>query len=173
MWGFLNLESTGTSSRARARSCPARPLALGSPCLLYPCASPSSTGGHSGRLADHSHVDGGVNFGLHVSGPPGLVGCSCPATNPIASGAVQLSPPPQHLPRSYTLLATRFAVGLGSLMWGPISDRWGRRYCLYASTIVYLGFATGCVFSKNISEWPPRLGRKWEEPGGRSSSPPQ
>jgi MFS family permease len=66
--------------------------------------------------------------------------------SPPAHAGLALTPPP--------LLPPRFAIGLGSLIWGPISDRWGRRYCLYTSAFVYLGFATGCIFSRNISERP-------------------
>lgn len=43
-----------------------------------------------------------------------------------------------------------FAIGIGSLLWGPFADKFGRRACFYASTVMFLGFTVGCIFSKDI-----------------------
>jgi hypothetical protein len=44
----------------------------------------------------------------------------------------------------------RFAIGAGCLLWGPVSDRWGRRWCLYVSSVLFLAFTVGCIFSHDI-----------------------
>lgn len=43
-----------------------------------------------------------------------------------------------------------FAIGAGSLGWGTVADRFGRRWTLYVSSVLFLGFTTGCVFSRTI-----------------------
>jgi len=51
-----------------------------------------------------------------------------------------------------TLNMHRFAIGAGSLVWGTVADRFGRRWTLYVSSVLFLGFTTGCVFSPTIGE---------------------
>ncbi|KAI8462481.1 MAG: major facilitator superfamily domain-containing protein, partial [Monoraphidium minutum] len=45
-----------------------------------------------------------------------------------------------------------FALGLGSLLWGPVADRWGRRLTLYCSCVLFLGFTAACAFSRGIAQ---------------------
>lgn len=42
-------------------------------------------------------------------------------------------------------------VGLGQLIWGPLSDRYGRSKVLFGSLFVYEGFTLACIFVKTIS----------------------
>jgi multidrug resistance protein len=43
------------------------------------------------------------------------------------------------------------AVGLFTLVWGPLSDTYGRRSSLLLSLVLYLGATAGCVFSPDMT----------------------
>lgn len=42
------------------------------------------------------------------------------------------------------------AVGIFTLVWGPLSDTYGRRLILLLSLVLYLGVTIGCVFSPDM-----------------------
>lgn len=42
------------------------------------------------------------------------------------------------------------AVGVVSLLWGPCSDKWGRRNPILVSLVLYLAFTLGCIWSPDI-----------------------
>jgi hypothetical protein len=44
-------------------------------------------------------------------------------------------------------------VGVGQLIWGPLSDRYGRQIVLVATLVVYLGITLGCIFSPNVGSF--------------------
>lgn len=44
------------------------------------------------------------------------------------------------------------SVGIGQLIWGPFSDRFGRLPILYGSLLVYLAFTIACIFASTIIE---------------------
>ena len=44
-------------------------------------------------------------------------------------------------------------VGLGQLLWGPLSDKYGRHFILIWALLVYLGLTIGCIFSATIVEF--------------------
>lgn len=41
-------------------------------------------------------------------------------------------------------------VGIGQIIWGPLSDRYGRLPILYISFIGYVAFTIGCIFAATI-----------------------
>jgi DHA1 family bicyclomycin/chloramphenicol resistance-like MFS transporter len=51
----------------------------------------------------------------------------------------------------YTLTIYLASFALGTLFWGILSDRWGRRPCLLVSLVIYILGCVGCYFSDSIS----------------------
>lgn len=51
----------------------------------------------------------------------------------------------------YTLTIYLASFALGTLFWGILSDRWGRRPCLLASLVIYIIGCMGCYFSDSIT----------------------
>ena len=49
-----------------------------------------------------------------------------------------------------TVSAYLGAVGLGQLIWGPLSDYYGRRVVLFSGLIIYEAFTIACIFAENI-----------------------
>ncbi|KAI8471878.1 MAG: major facilitator superfamily domain-containing protein [Monoraphidium minutum] len=43
--------------------------------------------------------------------------------------------------------AYMFAIGLSSLVWGPVADHWGRRRTLFAACLLFVGASLGCAFA--------------------------
>eukprot|EP00879_Flechtneria_rotunda_P011779 GHRR01012306.1.p1 GENE.GHRR01012306.1~~GHRR01012306.1.p1 ORF type:complete len:533 (+),score=148.56 GHRR01012306.1:152-1750(+) len=43
-----------------------------------------------------------------------------------------------------------FTVGIGSVVWGPMSDRFGRRITYMIGSVVFLGTSIGCIFAPTI-----------------------
>jgi DHA1 family bicyclomycin/chloramphenicol resistance-like MFS transporter len=41
-------------------------------------------------------------------------------------------------------------VGIGTLLWGPASDKFGRRSMYMAGMVVFLGTTLGCLFAPTI-----------------------
>lgn len=41
-------------------------------------------------------------------------------------------------------------VGVTTLLWGPLSDRFGRRVVLLATLLLYIAFTVGCIFARDI-----------------------
>ena len=52
-----------------------------------------------------------------------------------------------------TLTVSLFVAGysVGPLLWGPLSEVFGRRPILIITFIVYTGFSVGCALSKNTA----------------------
>ena len=50
-----------------------------------------------------------------------------------------------------TLTISLFVAGycVGPLLWGPLSEKWGRRPIFIISFFIYTGFQVGCALSKN------------------------
>eukprot|EP00775_Hariotina_reticulata_P008932 gene8932-9109_t len=44
-----------------------------------------------------------------------------------------------------------FTVGVGSVIWGPLADRFGRNVTYYICCITFLGTTLACVFAPNIA----------------------
>ena len=44
------------------------------------------------------------------------------------------------------------SVGVGQLMWGPLSDYYGRTRVLYVALLLYEAFTIGCIFCSNITQ---------------------
>lgn len=42
------------------------------------------------------------------------------------------------------------AVGVGQILWGPLSDRYGRAIIIFVALIFYEGITIGCIFSPSI-----------------------
>lgn len=53
---------------------------------------------------------------------------------------------------SATISAYLGGVGLGQLIWGPISDYYGRSVVLFWGLVVYEAFTIGCIFVENIND---------------------
>lgn len=51
----------------------------------------------------------------------------------------------------YTLTIYLFGLAVGTLLWGILSDKWGRKPCLIAGFIIYLIGCVGCYFSDSIA----------------------
>lgn len=49
-----------------------------------------------------------------------------------------------------TVSAYMAAIGIGQLVWGPISDRYGRLPILYMCFVIYLGMTVGCALAPEI-----------------------
>ena len=49
-----------------------------------------------------------------------------------------------------TLTALLLAFGTSQLVWGPLSDKWGRRPVLLGGIAVYVASAIGCVMAPGI-----------------------
>lgn len=49
-----------------------------------------------------------------------------------------------------TVSAYLGAVGIGQLIWGPLSDYYGRLIVLLAGLIIYEAFTVACIFADNI-----------------------
>ncbi|MEY3135174.1 MAG: Bicyclomycin resistance protein, partial [Pseudomonadota bacterium] len=49
-----------------------------------------------------------------------------------------------------TLTALLLAFGTSQLVWGPLSDKWGRRPVLLGGIAVYVASAIGCVLAPGI-----------------------
>jgi len=49
-----------------------------------------------------------------------------------------------------TLTSLLLAFGTSQLVWGPLSDKWGRRPVLLGGIAVYLASAIGCVLAPSI-----------------------
>lgn len=49
-----------------------------------------------------------------------------------------------------TVSAYLAACGVGQLLWGPLSDHFGRLPILYSSLCLFLIFTTGCIFATTI-----------------------
>ncbi|NMB41363.1 MAG: multidrug effflux MFS transporter [Firmicutes bacterium] len=49
-----------------------------------------------------------------------------------------------------TLSAFFFSYGCGILIWGPLSDKYGRRSCLLVSTFIYVLAGAGCALAGEI-----------------------
>ena len=43
-----------------------------------------------------------------------------------------------------------FLVGIGTLLWGPASDKFGRRSMYLAGMVLFLGTTLGCLFAPTI-----------------------
>ena len=50
----------------------------------------------------------------------------------------------------YTLTIYLFGFALGTLIWGNLSDKWGRKPCLIAGLCIYLTGCLGCYLSDTI-----------------------
>ena len=52
-----------------------------------------------------------------------------------------------------TLTVSLFVAGycVGPLLWGPLSEVYGRRPILIVSFVIYTGFQIGCALSNNIA----------------------
>lgn len=50
----------------------------------------------------------------------------------------------------YTLTIYLFGFALGTLIWGNLSDKWGRKPCLVAGLAIYLVGCLGCYLSDSI-----------------------
>ncbi len=50
----------------------------------------------------------------------------------------------------YTLTIYLFGFALGTLIWGKLSDKWGRKPCLVAGLNIYLIGCLGCYLSDTI-----------------------
>jgi multidrug resistance protein len=62
----------------------------------------------------------------------------------------------QDLSASADLVAASVAiymltVGVGSLIWGPAADKYGRRIAYAASTVLFLGTTVACIFAPSIA----------------------
>jgi DHA1 family bicyclomycin/chloramphenicol resistance-like MFS transporter len=51
-----------------------------------------------------------------------------------------------------TLTALLLAFGGSQLVWGPVSDRWGRRPVLLAGLALYVVAALGCALAPSM-DW--------------------
>ncbi len=51
----------------------------------------------------------------------------------------------------WTLSAYVLATGVGQLMWGPISDRFGRRPVILIGLVLYAGSAFGCALTTDVT----------------------
>ena len=49
-----------------------------------------------------------------------------------------------------TLTALLLAFGCSQLVWGPLSDRWGRRPILLAGLVAYVLAALGCALAHSM-----------------------
>ena len=49
-----------------------------------------------------------------------------------------------------TLTALLLAFGCSQLVWGPLSDRWGRRPILLAGLVAYVLAALGCALAQSM-----------------------
>lgn len=52
-----------------------------------------------------------------------------------------------------TLLISLFVAGyiVGPLLWGPLSEQFGRRPVFLGTFLVYTGFQVGCALSRNTA----------------------
>ncbi|MBI3507091.1 MAG: multidrug effflux MFS transporter [Proteobacteria bacterium] len=66
----------------------------------------------------------------------------------LPSLAETLAAPPEHVKLTMTLYLACFAVS--QLVWGPLSDRFGRRPILFAGIAVYLAGTLACAFAPGI-----------------------
>ncbi|MBL3285326.1 MFS transporter N-terminal domain protein [Rickettsiales endosymbiont of Paramecium tredecaurelia] len=51
----------------------------------------------------------------------------------------------------YTLTIYLFGFALGTLFWGRVSDRLGRKPCIIAGLLLFIIGCTGCYFSNSIT----------------------
>ena len=51
----------------------------------------------------------------------------------------------------YTVSAYMIAAGIAGLVWGPLSDRFGRKIILLIALVFFLGFTIGCILARTIA----------------------
>lgn len=75
----------------------------------------------------------------------------CPQRQHTAQSACQRLPVRSNISRhDALLLSCVLQVGIGTLVWGPASDKFGRRTMYIVGMVLFLGTTLGCLFAPTI-----------------------